>query len=301
VSWFQVQSAGQARRLNRIKVVVTEPVATSRSRAVLPSIVVTVVAVVAANVVTAREWFFRWLDQPSLGAGWLLVVVAGVLAWRERRSLTLMPRPRVAGLVLIYLGFLAKLVGDVAIMPFPDRVGLYLQLVGLGLLWTGWAGLRTLWRAYLLLLAAIPIPIQFTGRLYPYLGEAALKVVAMFVEIAGFSVIAGGGGTFDALSGATRLPTEAVQMPFYFFVLALVSAVVFRRSIAGLMLLVVCALPVLVACNTARCVIAVLAGMSEASTGMGPVLLRWSMLPAALAMLLLIDRLVLERRKARAS
>ncbi len=274
---------------------------TGRSTGTTISIALTVAVIVAASLGTAGVWCDRWLEEDSVGAGFVLVAAAVWAAYRNRAKLVRAASPQVLGIVLIYVGFAGKLASELLAMRIPDRLGLYVQIIGLVLLWCGFSGVVAWWRPLLLLLAAIPLPVSVQGRIYPQLGEFALVVIGPLVEIAGATVLPGEGGTFAAFDGIQELQLEVVQMPFYFAALALVVGCVRGRGLLGLVLLVVCALPILVACNGARSVIAVLGGVDVATAGIAPVVLNWGMLPVALGPLLLIDRLALGRDRSSTS
>jgi len=111
-----------------------------------------------------RSW-----DNPDMGHGYFVPVVAGFIVWQERRELELLKwDPSWSGLVLVLWGGLQVLLATLGAELFMARTGIVLTVIGA--VWTlgGTRVLRRLAFPLALLFFMIPIPaILYTRITFP--------------------------------------------------------------------------------------------------------------------------------------
>ena len=132
-----------------------------------------------------RDLLRDWSTDDNYSHGFLIVPIAGYLAWERRAALRrAAPAPRSAGLVLIVAGLLMLISGMLGAELFIARLSLLAVLAGGIVFVLGWAQLRILWFPLAFLLLMIPIPaILFNQIAFP------LQLVASRVGAAGLGAL----------------------------------------------------------------------------------------------------------------
>lgn len=259
------------------------------------AILVTVLVVAAANLDTAVRWAERWAVDRSPGAGFVPVAVAVYWAIRRRRALAPALGGYGWGVVLVFAGFVLKLASQILMMPFVDRLGCLVQIVGVVGTWFGIRGLAVLWPAFVLLFAAIPAPTIVQSRLLPVMGEAAAGFGVVVVELLGGTVLHNG-GTIELMTGASGARSvEAMVMPWYFVAMGLSAAVCMKGGWIRRAIVLSMGGVLLFAANATR--VATLALVSELGDQANGVV-AWAMVVATGALLWVISRSFQTRERA---
>jgi len=101
----------------------------------------------------------QWDDDPDMGHGFFVPVVAGFIAWQKRRELaSLEPSPNWWGLVVVLYGAMQLYIATLGAELFLARTAFVISVIGIVLLLGGTAWLRALAFPLLLLFFMIPIP-----------------------------------------------------------------------------------------------------------------------------------------------
>lgn len=132
-----------------------------------------------------RDLLRDWTYDDNYSHGFLIVPIAGYLAWERRAALrAAVPAPSAAGLALIVAGLLMLVSGMLGAELFIARLSILAVLAGGILFVLGWAHLRILWFPVAFLLLMIPIPaILFNQVAFP------LQLVASRVGAAGLGAL----------------------------------------------------------------------------------------------------------------
>lgn len=101
----------------------------------------------------------QWWNDPDVGHGFFVPLVAGFIAWQRREALIALPwKPAWWGLALMAWGCLQAYIGMLGAELFLQRTAFLIALVGLLLVFGGTALIRELAFPLLLLPFMIPIP-----------------------------------------------------------------------------------------------------------------------------------------------
>ena len=134
--------------------------------------------------------FRQWMDDPDVGHGVFVPVVAGYIAWIRRDELfSRWQSPNWWGLVLVAYGSLQLLIGAVGAELFLSRTAFVISIAGAILLFGGVGAIRSLSLPLVLLLFMIPIPqIVFNQLTFP-LQLLASNVAENALTLAGIPVL----------------------------------------------------------------------------------------------------------------
>jgi len=108
----------------------------------------------------------NWADDPDMGHGFFVPVIAGYIIWQQREALLAMtPRPNWWGLILVVAGGLQLIVATLGVELFLARTAFVITVIGL--VWTlgGTAILKKLAFPLFLLFFMIPIPAILYNRI----------------------------------------------------------------------------------------------------------------------------------------
>jgi exosortase len=101
----------------------------------------------------------QWDDDPDMGHGFFVPVVAGFIAWQKRRELaSLAPSPNWWGLAVVLYGAMQLYIATLGAELFLARTAFVISVIGIVLLLGGTAWVRALAFPLLLLFFMIPIP-----------------------------------------------------------------------------------------------------------------------------------------------
>jgi exosortase D (VPLPA-CTERM-specific) len=151
------------------------------------------VAIVAAIVPFARvlgDLYNIWNLKPEYSHGIIIPVLSAFLIWRQRAQLRTLPfTGSWTGLVLIGVGLVLRLVGELTTMQTLEHYAFLLVLYGLVLALTGPAIFRRLWMPLLILVFAVPLPSFFNNALSLQLQFLSSELGVWVIRAAGISVL----------------------------------------------------------------------------------------------------------------
>jgi len=201
-----------------------------------------------------QSMFHVWWTDPGASHGLLVPPLAAYLIW-IRRDVTLAEPASTdgRGLLLIAGSVLALFTGKLGAELFLQRLS-FVALLG-GMLWTFWGQprLKTLRLPLLLLATMIPVPTLVYGAVSARLQLLASWIAASIAERLGVSVFVEGNiihlatvslGVGEACSGLRSLSSLVIA--------ALLIAVLQLSRPVMRVVLVVCAVPIAIACNVMR-------------------------------------------------
>ncbi len=158
-------------------------------------------ALIALSVVLALIPFWPalsalydiWNLRPEYSHGILIPPLAAYLAWRERARLASTPFDGSwTGLILIGLGMLMWLAGELSTIWVIVQYSFLLVFYGLVVLLAGWRVFRTLWMPLLILVFMIPLPAFFSNNLSLQMQLISSHIGVILVRLAGISVFVEG-------------------------------------------------------------------------------------------------------------
>jgi exosortase len=211
----------------------------------------------------------RWWEDEGYSHGFLVVPLAGWLAWRQRAALAGAPAERDnRGLILVCLAAASYVIGKLGAEFFLTRMSLVFMLAGL--IWTfrGWGWLKRLAFPLLLLASTVPLPVLVYNRLAGPLQLVASAASTELAQALGISVYRDGNiihlatttlGVAEACSGLRSISSLAVAA-------LLLCYLELRRPLTRVTL-VLMALPIAVLFNVIR--VAGTAMLSERDPLMG--------------------------------
>ncbi len=197
-----------------------------------------------------------WWQIPDASHGFLVPLFAGYLIWSRKDAIRKTEiRPTWSGVLVIFLGLLLLVVGDLGAELFLSRVSIVILLAGFTLCFGGWALLRQLRFALSVLLIAIPIPAillnQVTLPLQIFASKAASDVLPLF----GVPVLREGNviqlpvmklEVAEACSGIRSLVSLVAMSIFYGYFA--------EKSILRRIILVLFSVPIAITANSLRIV-----------------------------------------------
>jgi len=129
----------------------------------------------------------QWYQDPDMGHGFFVPVIAGYIIWQRREELTAMtPAPSWWGLALVVLGAVQLIVATLGVELFLARTSLVLTLIGAVWMLGGAQTLRKLAFPLCLLFLMVPIPaVVYSQVTFPLqilaskLAENALSLISI--------------------------------------------------------------------------------------------------------------------------
>lgn len=247
----------------------------------------------------------RWSRDPRYAHGYFVPMFAAALLWRGRSQLKgVKPRPSTWGLALLTLGAIFQLLGGYYRIEWFEGLALLPYLGGICLLIGGWPVLGWTWPSIAFLAFMVPLPWRVETALGGPLQSLATTASTYLLQTLGFMAFAEGNviqlneariGVVDACNGLSMLTT--------FLALSTAAALVVKRPLLDKAVLVVSSVPVALAANVARIV---LAGVlhetvgEHASSTFYHDLPGWIMMPLALVLywveIKILSRLLVEVR-----
>lgn len=111
----------------------------------------------------------QWDQDPDMGHGFFVPVVAAFIAWQKRRELAaLAPSPNWWGLAIVLYGALQLYIATLGAELFLARTAFVISLIGVVLLLGGTAYVRTLAFPLFLLFFMVPIPtVVYNSLTFP--------------------------------------------------------------------------------------------------------------------------------------
>ena len=197
-----------------------------------------------------------WWQIPDNSHGFLVPLFAGYLAWSRRETiLKTRLKPAWSGVLVIALGLMVLLVGDLGAELFLSRLSFVILLTGMTICFGGWALFGELRFSILVLLLAIPVPAIVLNHITLPLQMLASKVASATLPLFGVPVLRDGNvirlpvmdlEVAEACSGIRSLVSLLAMALFYgYFV---------ERSNLRRLFLVLLSVPIAIAANALRIV-----------------------------------------------
>ncbi|MGO9340648.1 MAG: exosortase A [Terracidiphilus sp.] len=195
-----------------------------------------------------------WWEIPDFSHGFLVPVFAAYLVWAKKDTLFKTKiAPTWSGIAVVALGLVVLLLGIYGAELFLSRVSLVILLVGLVLCFGGWALLKELRFALLVLLLAIPIPAIIFNEITLPLQTLAAKLASALLPIFGVPVLREGNiielpamrlEVAEACSGIRSLLSLFTLSVFYGYFL--------EKSTLRRVILALASIPIAIAANAVR-------------------------------------------------
>lgn len=225
------------------------------STGVLPARPIIVVVALAFFLLfggTVAEMVQDWANDPDYGHGFLLLPLAGYLAFRSRLRQGPVPS-RAAGLALVALSVLLFWLGTMAAEFFTRRLAALVALAGLVVYYCGWRQAWAWWLPFGLLLVTIPLPEVVLNSVTLPLQLLASRVAVTLLEFR--HVPAELSGNIIILPGTELFVAEACSglrsLSALFGMSLLIGGTMLTTGWARVVLLIV-ALPAALAANAFR-------------------------------------------------
>ena len=238
----------------------------------------------------------QWSTDEDMGHGFLVPLVAGLIAWRQRGELASAKLvPNYWGLALAAWGAVQMLLGTLAAQVFIARTAFLVSVVGAVLFLGGTRVLKILAFPLFLLIFLFPIPAIIYARITLPLQIFASTVAETVLNLVGIPVLRDGNvlelasqrlSVVEACSGIRSLLSLAF--------LALIYAYAFDRKIWMRWLLVAATIPIAIAANATR--VTLTGVLSEYRTDLAQGFLHllegWVLFMVALLLLVVFHQLV---------
>lgn len=196
----------------------------------------------------------QWSDDPDMGHGFLVPVIAGWIAWRKRRELSAQPRrPNPWGLAIVAFAALQLYIATLGAELFLARTAFVESVIGLVLLLGGTAWVRKLAFPLFLLFFMVPIPAILYNRITFPLQILASHAAASVLSVLQIPVLSDGNilelpdrqlFVVEACSGIRSL----LSLSF----LCLVYGYFFEKRASLRVILFLAAIPVAIIANAGR-------------------------------------------------
>jgi exosortase len=196
----------------------------------------------------------QWWHDPNFSHGFFVPLFSGFVVWQEReRLLRLDPQPSWSGLIILALGLLELVIGQMGAELFLARSSLLLLLAGLVVLFFGWKTFRALLFPWAFLLLMIPIPnIIFNQITFP-LQLLASKVSAAVLPLFGVPVLLD--GNVINLASQSLEVAEAcsgIRSLMSLVTLAVIYGYLMEKRVWVRWILALASVPIAVAANSVR-------------------------------------------------
>jgi len=215
----------------------------------------------------------RWIHDESAQHGWLIMPIAGYVAWSKREKLKALPmRSDTRGLVVIIFAMLLHLMEKALDMNGPSPISIPIFVAGAVWYFAGTAWLRELSFPIGYLLFMVPIPgfmnqfVSFPLRLLATNGSRAIVHHLFGIEItgAGMNMEFWRPGTDhtdpvrDFVSLKVADPCSGLHSLMAIKALHAITAYLSRLKLGWKWVLFFCALPISLAANVCRMVLIIL-------------------------------------------
>lgn len=144
---------------------------------------------VLATLDAWREMAWMAMNSEEQSHIILVPIIAGWLAWIRRERLRKCPRDgRIVGVLLVVVGWVMNMVGDLNMISSMWHLSAVLILVGCFLSFAGWRYLRRLLPAFLVLGFLVPVPGIIRQEIALPLQEVTAKATSTFLGIVGLEI-----------------------------------------------------------------------------------------------------------------
>jgi exosortase len=170
----------------------TEPQSSGSPVAVFSWRTITVVAalLVACYAPVLRALLVQWYDDPDMGHGAFVPIIAGYIAWGQRDKLAgVAPQPNLWGLALVIWGGFQLYIATLGAELFLARTAIVFSIIGAVLLLGGTRYARTFAFPLFLLFFMVPIPAVIYNQITFPLQLLASQVAEYAITGIGIPVI----------------------------------------------------------------------------------------------------------------
>jgi exosortase len=195
-----------------------------------------------------------WWEIPDFSHGFLVPIFAGYMVWAKRKTLQETKiAPNWNGAFIVALGLVVLILGVYGAELFLSRVSLVILLTGLVLCFGGWALLRELRFALLVLLLAIPIPAIIFNEITLPLQTLASKSASALLPIFGVPVLREGNVIeLPAMKLEVAEACSGIRSLMSLFTLAVFYGYFLEKSFLRRTILAVASIPIAIAANAVR-------------------------------------------------
>jgi len=195
-----------------------------------------------------------WRNEPDYSHGYLVVPLAGLLAWHRRDSFPgIRSRLSWAGLVLMLLAVVMRIVGRLVYADFLDGWSILPLVAGAIWLLAGPAAMRWSLPSVAFLFLMIPMPYQAESLLSWRLQGIATELSTIFLRVIGFAAVSEGHVIW---LGEQKLLVEQACSGLRIFMgviaLAFFWAAMMRRGWIDRIVLLLVAIPLAIFVNAVR-------------------------------------------------
>ncbi|HYV36149.1 MAG TPA: exosortase/archaeosortase family protein, partial [Gemmataceae bacterium] len=211
---------------------------------------------------TLADTASRWGDQSQYSHGFLVPPFAMILLWLRRDMLRKKPgRPAALwGMGFLLAGLGLRFLGTYVYFEWLSMASLLPCLAGICLLWGGWKAFHWAWPAIVFLMFMVPLPHRVEVGLAHPLQRVATLASTFVLQTMGFAAFSEGNiirigeevriGVVEACSGLSML--------MIFFALSTAVVLLAARTPLEKGLIFISALPIALAANITRIVVATL-------------------------------------------
>ncbi len=159
----------------------------------LGSWLVTVVLVVAGLCIVFWDGLSYMADHwhaEEYSHGPLIPIIAAFLIWQKKDALQAAvlaerrPRGAAVGVVVLFFGLLAGLLGELSTVYLVIQYGFLVALFGVALALVGWSGMRLIWAPLLYLVFMVPLPdflyVNLSAQLQLWSSQIGVAVIRLF-------------------------------------------------------------------------------------------------------------------------
>lgn len=234
----------------------TEPAENQAPKRELPWVAIAWfgVLLIAAYFITLKHLVEQWMNDPDVGHGFFVPLVAGYIAWQRRDQIMALEwKPAWWGLALLVWAAVQAYIGALGAELFLQRTAFLISLVGMLLLLGGTALVRELLFPLLLLPFMIPIPTVVYNRITFPLQLFASQVAETVLGWMDIPVLRE--GNVLTLASQTLSVAEAcsgIRSLLSLSFLALVYAYFFDRKVWMRWALFIGVLPIAILANAGR-------------------------------------------------
>lgn len=201
-----------------------------------------------------RHLIGQWWRDPNFSHGFFVPLFSGFVVWQERARLgRLEPKPSWSGLVIIALGMLTLIVGQMGAELFLARTSLLIVLAGLLVLFYGWIFFRALLFPWAFLFLMVPMPALIFNQITFPLQLLASRVSAAILPLFGVPILREG--------NVINLPSMALEVAeacsgirslMSLVTLSIIYGYLLEKRLWVRYLLAIASVPIAVAANSVR-------------------------------------------------
>ncbi len=267
--------------------------------------------IAASVMLTMLAWTFgsvlatlagRWSSDPSYSHGYIVPVIAGVIAWLRIRDSSDLFRSTWLGFLPLFAGLALHVASGMYYYEWSDAIAIIPCVAGVVMLAGGVKLLKVTWPAVLFLAFMVPLPYRIESALSGPLQSVATFASTFVIQVCGFPASSQGNTIrIESITVGVAEACSGLRMLVVFFAISTALAILSRRTLLEKFVITFSAPAIAVACNVIRISatgMLLATSHSELAHAVYHDLAGWLMMPLALGMLFLelkfLDRLVVE-------